>query len=397
MFRRLFAIMTMLVLIFANLLTQAMAQTPEQVHDSTKSNTVFLPIIAAPHVGTAQVTWATFDDTKYNLSIQYPSDWSIVPWQSDYSQVIFTGPENQGFRPEIRLGYDLFAVPAKMSISDYVARFPDESMQYASSKTDEIVAGVEAVSVSGQSDETQFRYTKIRRGEMVWFLWANFNDSADASLADIYKSMKQSLTFDLVHASSKTKAKDVHGTPTSFQAIYGEKFVPLSLDGTSTVSNTVPIPEVSASAYADQWHSPVYGTWTVLCGSSKHTSGATYAADISVPKYNAVVSSKGGSVAFTGWDASGYGNVVKLQTGSYYHVYAHLDRILISNLINGWYVPKDAQVGTVGDTGGVPVHLHFHIHTGNYYTSSATGVNLKGLIVGFAANSNYPRDRKSVV
>lgn len=392
MFRRLFAIMTLLVLSFANLLTQAVAQTPEQVHDSTNGNRLFLPIVVAPKVGTAQVTWATFEDTKYNLSLQYPSDWSMVPWESDYSQLVFTGPEQQGFRPEIRLGYDLFAIPATMSLRDYVARFPDESMQYASSKIDEIVVGSEAVSVSGQSDETKFRYTDIRRGEMVWFLWANFNDSADASLVEIYNGMKQSLTFDLVHATSKTQAKDVQGTPTRLQAIYGEKFVPLSIERTNTVSNTVATPEVSASAYADQWHTPLYGTWTVLCGSPLHTYGASYAADISAPRYTPVVASKGGSVILAAFQKGGYGNVVKIQSGSYYHVYAHLQDIMKFNFTAGWYVGKDIQIGTVGDSGEVPVHLHFHISTGDSISSSpaAKGINLKGLLVGFTANSNYP-------
>lgn len=112
--------------------------------------------------------------------------------------------------------------------------------------------------------------------------------------------------------------------------------------------------------------------------------------DVAANHYTEVYASRGGSISFSGWDNSGYGNLVKVNTGGYYHMYGHLHTIHTGNFTAGWYIGEDIGLGQVGNTGGVATHLHFHIHTGHVTQSSASPVNPVGLVNGFTANGLFP-------
>lgn len=316
-------------------------------------------------------------DSKFDFSFEYPADWSLTPRKNDesYGVLSITGPmDEHAFDPQIFIGHYLFDISPSETLKEWVAAYPDElgeqttiHQQYPLE-----LAGKQAWFVSGHSPITEFQFVAIRNGEMVWFVWANFNENKSEALVETFNNIADSLDFG-------------PDFPSNLQDIYGEEFVPLA-------AAPLTDEQYSASDYNDQWHVPVYGNWQVACGSPYHTAGASYAADIGANQYVHVVASRGGTVLLAGWDNTGYGNVVKVDTNGYYHLYGHLNSIYTWNFVNGWYVSKDTEIGEVGNTGGTStgVHLHFHIHTGSQYTSAGTGVNLSGLLIGFTANSNYP-------
>lgn len=212
--------------------------------------------------------------------------------------------------------------------------------------------------MSGESAATKLQYLSIKNGNMVWFVWANFNKSSDPKYNEVFEIMKASLRLG-------------EGLPQRLQDIYGELFEPLPLP-----LGSLHVEQIDATrsmvVNSSQWDVPVYGNWTVNCGSPYHTNGASHSADIAAYQYTDVVAARGGSVLFSGWDNSGYGNLIKLDTSGYYHYYAHLQSIHSGNFTNGWYAAKDVHIGDVGGTGDVPVHLHFHVQTGSSTQSSAT-------------------------
>ncbi len=341
---------------------------------------------------TSQDGLLTYDDPRFDFSISYPSDWRVNEREDDSfteSEVLsFTGTETAGFTPAVYVGHYLIDIEDDTSLQEWVSRYPRAlPMDVASSYATEI-DGHEAYFVSGESEKTKFQYLNIRSGEMVWFVWANFNESSDQVYSGVFESMAVSLRLGA-------------GLTQRLQDIYGELFEPLPLP-----LEVLPLPLGSSRIEQDrmvnfmsmnsgQWYVPVYGNWTVRCGSGAHSWGAYYAADIDAHQYTPVYASNGGYVLFAGWNNQGYGNLIKLDTSGYYHYYGHLQSINLAGFTNGEYAADNALIGEVGGTGGdegagVDVHLHFHVQTGSSTQSNATGVNLSGFLVGFTANSNYP-------
>jgi len=87
-------------------------------------------------------------------------------------------------------------------------------------------------------------------------------------------------------------------------------------------------------------------------------------------------------VSWSGWDNTGYGNVVMLNSGNYYMAHCHLTSIYTSS--GGVY--QGQTVGTIGGTGGnYYPHLHFHIRT-----SGGSPVNLNQLPKFTDPNRGWP-------
>ena len=86
--------------------------------------------------------------------------------------------------------------------------------------------------------------------------------------------------------------------------------------------------------------------------------------DIAAPVGTPVFAAAAGEVVSAGWNSGGYGNLIKLQhlDGSI-TVYAHNNRILVSN---GQKVRQGEQIAEMGNTGfSTGSHLHFEIHARN--------------------------------
>jgi murein DD-endopeptidase MepM/ murein hydrolase activator NlpD len=74
-----------------------------------------------------------------------------------------------------------------------------------------------------------------------------------------------------------------------------------------------------------------------------------------------VSAASGGTVVYSGWDSTGYGNRVDIDHGNGYITrYGHLANIFVGN---GQKVSKGQQIGIMGTTGrSTGIHLHFEIH-----------------------------------
>ncbi|MBI4670623.1 MAG: M23 family metallopeptidase [Chloroflexi bacterium] len=148
----------------------------------------------------------------------------------------------------------------------------------------------------------------------------------------------------------------------------------------------------AAPEIGSAWWSPVVkpiggSAYTVKCGSSAHTNGASYAADVSVGVGTNVYAANDGVIEFWGWDNSGYGNLVKIKKTSngYRHYYGHLNEINFAQPSN---VTRAAYLGKSGSSGTTQAHLHFHVQSGSNQLT-ATGITLVGM-TGFTSNQNYP-------
>lgn len=139
---------------------------------------------------------------------------------------------------------------------------------------------------------------------------------------------------------------------------------------------------------SSSWRVPLNGgVWTATCSSAAHNNNRSrYAIDVGRPVGTSVYASNSGSIVFAGWDTSGYGNLVKMTTGSYTHYYAHLSNFDYNTILSYpyWYAYHSQRIGYVGNTGNSSgAHLHFEIRN-----SANNGVSLIGMS-GFTA-TNYP-------
>ena len=349
-----------------------------------------------PHIGSSidQIRWLTYNDPRFDFTIEYPSNWTVQPRTDNPDAtgevLVFAGPEREkGRSPYIAIGHYLYAVKSRDSLADWTARYPLQfpASEIQISETREfLVDGAEAVYIRGRSPLTEYQYTNIRQGRVVWFAWANFGDSADTQDFEIYNHMAASLKFG-------------DQSPISLQDIYGSDFRPNGLNSFSSGSAkshhlAALLPQ--RPQIASNWWSPVlnsYGNqWPITCGSAMHRNGSYYAADVGAPENWQVRTANVGQVEFTGWNPSGYGNLVKMGPYGggvgYRHYYAHLIGITWPATQVGNYIDRDVMIGWVGGTGGVPVHLHFHVQDGQY-ESISNGVTLVGMY-GFRDNPDDP-------
>ncbi len=369
---------------------------------------LLVSLVAQEHVG-AQVLqprpidngsqWAVYTDPRLDFTIEYPADWEVRPRTDDPAmvseQLVFVSPveDDNGGQYQIVVGQYMSEIGREDSLSSwtdrYLALFTSEDIRISLLRYLDI-ARPDAIYVRGASPLTEFQFTNIRRGRLVWFVWANFGDSATSQCFSIYDHMVSALAFG-------TKA------PNTLQEMYGAGFQSASPSALVLHNNTDRIahpptaisfvePTTMTPAIANSWWSPVLkqngNMISVTCGSAFHISGETYAADVAAPYGYSVYAAMGGTVEIAGWDPSGFGNLVKLSsTNDYRHYYAHLSGIAGTVYVGKW-VSQTEYVGTVGNSGGVPTHLHFHVQIGNYVNSS-TPVTLIGM-TGFADNLNDP-------
>ncbi len=84
--------------------------------------------------------------------------------------------------------------------------------------------------------------------------------------------------------------------------------------------------------------------------------------DISTPKGQNIVAALSGKVLASKENFVGYGNIIILDHGELITIYAHCDKLLVSE---GETVEKGAVIATVGDSGKAQgAHLHFEVRKG---------------------------------
>lgn len=169
--------------------------------------------------------WATYKDSRLGFSLEYPAGWQIQSRTDNpdsISKVLtLTAPASSegAVSSSISIGQYLYEINSGETLSRWMNRYP---RQFSKSeiKTFDMqhwkIDGAPARYIRGASPLTQYQYTNIRRGSTVWFVWANFADTAGTDFGDIYLRVVRSLKFD-------------KESPTTLQAIYGIDFQPLSM------------------------------------------------------------------------------------------------------------------------------------------------------------------------
>lgn len=117
----------------------------------------------------------------------------------------------------------------------------------------------------------------------------------------------------------------------------------------------------TSEEYLEASNLPVAGKITSLYGI--RGGRMHYGIDIANRTGTPVKASKEGFVIASKW-MKGFGQVVKIKSGSNTYLYAHLSKRLVKK---GDVVVKGQTVGKVGSTGNATgPHLHFEIHVNNH-------------------------------
>lgn len=105
--------------------------------------------------------------------------------------------------------------------------------------------------------------------------------------------------------------------------------------------------------------------------------------DYAVPLNTEIQSVTGGTVIFTGYDADGYGNYIKIKDNSgNTHTYAHLNKIQTAT---GESVSPGEIIGLSGNTGrSTGPHLHYEVRD-----SHNTVLSGPGFIEGYNINQTF--------
>ena len=178
------------------------------------------------------------------------------------------------------------------------------------------------------------------------------NDSLDFLVANFQASMEATLAYP------------ANGISSPDQILIGQKL--LLVHGSASVASSSVGGTSSGGQSAATWTVPAF-MWPLgydkisdLFGTPRASSvGYHTGVDFVAAVGTIVGSTAGGQVTVATWDPS-YGNWIEIDHGGGYRSrYAHLDEIWVRE---GEWVPSNAYIGTVGNTGNSSgAHLHFEI------------------------------------
>lgn len=152
-----------------------------------------------------QLHWQTYLDPRFDFTIAYPANWTIEPRTDTPGTVgevltFRSPPLNQDQTYSIVIGQYSDPIQENEPLSVWTDRYnqragevPDQS--HLSLKKTIQVDNSDALLIRGLSALTEFQYTNIRRGETVWFVWANMGDATETKYLEIYEIMLHSLKF----------------------------------------------------------------------------------------------------------------------------------------------------------------------------------------------------------
>lgn len=360
-----------------------------KIAPATLGSTIFLLGMSAPVLGGQATLWTTYHDPGLDLTLSYPASWTLLPRavapQAVGQLIILTEPETgQDLGCSVTIGQDLYAIDDYSSLLDWSRRRLEDEEETWGNRGASLLARVagllpagfsERVQVDGDSVQTVF----LRRRRLVWFVQAQAGRDA-RTCKDVVEHIVSSLRVGPASPdgnSNMAAAPEDHHTQKA-----------------ASPEGRLGLPGKLASA----WYTPIANDSNgrprdILCGSTLHTQGASYAADVQVPYGTEVRAAKSGTVFKVGDSTNGFGKYIVIESNGYYHYYAHLSSIK-SYIVEGYQVKLHGLLlGYSGNSGlGLPgtkgAHLHFHIQDGSSY-SMAKGVSLVGM-TGFTANSKYP-------
>ena len=169
-----------------------------------------------------------------------------------------------------------------------------------------------------------------------------------------YHGQKIEITVSVTGKSNKKNDGSESSPPESFSDSRKYIFSPQAINESDTISFVHPLPGSVVTSKFGPRRPPASGA------SSQHGG-----ADFAIPgqKIGEIVAAADGTVEFTGYQAGGAGNYIKIKhlNGSNKHlcttVYMHLDKIYVAA---GQTVVAGQKIGLEGNTGvGTGAHLHF--------------------------------------
>ncbi|WP_448334957.1 hypothetical protein [Bellilinea sp.] len=196
--------------------------------------------------------WQTYTDPKLGFSISYPSYWSVIPRNDSLgagATLVIVDNAYKSHNSKVEIGMYLVEANPDQSLEDWTIQYELFSRSLDQPTNLELTIlktpsnETDLLQAKGSSSITEYRFTNILRGKIVWFIWSNVSDSN----IDIYNKIVESFRFS-------------DSTPYSLQDVYGERFRPFSWFGTSKVTGNPSLHTINSPN--DNLFTPLnLGTW----------------------------------------------------------------------------------------------------------------------------------------
>jgi len=159
-----------------------------------------VPSTPTPTELTDSLEWKIYSDPKFGFTLEYPATWIIIPREDKpgtFGEVLAFSYATSS----IVISQYNKSISATDSLSEWTDKYNAEASMSSPDqiktivRQSSVVNGSEALFIRGASPEGEYQYTNIRRGEAVWFFWANFGEKADEINLKIYEHMLNSFKF----------------------------------------------------------------------------------------------------------------------------------------------------------------------------------------------------------
>lgn len=179
---------------------------------SSSPQAITAQTIKTPVMGATGVSgkWLVYSDPRFGFTLEYPANWTVEPRTDEPHRagevLIFRSPPvNDDQTYSIAIGQYPNPIGATESLSVWIDEYnqrgsafsPDQIKTFVRQNVQ--VDNSEALFIHGASPLTEYRYTIIRRGTTVWFIWSNIGDSAGELFVEIYDHVLGSFRFGDKH------------------------------------------------------------------------------------------------------------------------------------------------------------------------------------------------------
>ncbi len=186
----------------ATIVEATLLAVPSNMPSSTSTS---IPAIASTPEPGSDISWVSYHDPKFGFTLEYPANWTIKPRhdkpETSGETLNFAYISDTGKSYSIDISQHTKPISTTDSLSEWTDTQRAESSMYSPDqiqtviRQNTLVDGLEAFFIRGASPQTEYQFTNIRRGETVWFIWANFGETADEIYLEIYEHMLNSIHF----------------------------------------------------------------------------------------------------------------------------------------------------------------------------------------------------------
>jgi len=278
------------------------------------------------------------------LAKEFPTS-NIDPWQLPLATIVLSATSSGGTeltteisnKPRdkatdyvVQEGDTVSSIAQKFGVSESTVLW-----QNGLSKTSKIKVGqtLQILPVTGVSH-------KVQKGDTVYSIAKKYDSDAQAIADFPFNTFVNDETFELAIG----------------QVIIVPEGVMPSIFGTSSPRIRQLTPDAGTVVASGTFIWPASGTIT--------QNFAWYHPGLDIANRAApdVLAADSGTVTFSGWDGSGYGNKVIIDHGNGYRtLYAHLSKLYV---VSGQTVARGSAVGKMGSTGrSTGTHLHFEVYS----------------------------------